>query len=75
MGRDSDISEHYRDLKAHYANIKATVGIDCPGCAIIQPKRNPTRLIPGKKCKVCGTTYHQAKSGVTNIAPDRAKDS
>lgn len=61
MSRDSDISEHYRDLRAHYAKIKAEVGIDCPGCRLKEPKRIPTRLTPGRRCRVCGTTYKQAK--------------
>lgn len=29
-------------------------GVNCPGCPKIQPKRIPTILLPGQRCKVCG---------------------
>ena len=62
MSHESEIATHYRDLKKHMATIKRDLGIDCPGCKIKQPKRIPTRLIPGKTCKVCGTNYRKAKA-------------
>jgi rubredoxin len=40
---------------------RAKDGIDCPGCAVARPKAQPTRLMPGKTCKVCGMTYAKAK--------------
>jgi ribosomal protein L37AE/L43A len=61
MSKDSYISEYFRRTREREKIIKAAKGIDCPGCKTKEPKRVPTRLIPGKKCKVCGTTYDTAK--------------
>ena len=49
-----DMGDYWRDVKDAIAERKALLGIDCPGCPRIQPKRIPTRLLPGQKCKVCG---------------------
>lgn len=49
-----DMGEYWRDVEAWRAKEKAEKGVDCPGCNKIQPKRIPTRLMPGQKCKVCG---------------------
>jgi rRNA maturation endonuclease Nob1 len=49
-----DMGDFWRDIKQASKEHKALHAIDCPGCPKIQPKRIPTRLLPGKKCKVCG---------------------
>lgn len=49
-----DVGDDWRAVKAHYRERKAREGIDCPGCRKVQPKRIPTRLLPGQRCKVCG---------------------
>jgi rRNA maturation endonuclease Nob1 len=50
----SDTGDDYRAMKAFKAEERAHLGIDCPGCIKFHPKRNPTRLMPGRRCKVCG---------------------
>lgn len=51
MGEIGDI---WRDHKAFVKEQKRRFGIDCPGCIEHHPKRNPTRLLPNQRCKVCG---------------------
>ena len=50
----SDMGDDFRALKAFKAEERARLGIDCPGCIKTQPKRIPTRMMPGRRCKVCG---------------------
>lgn len=56
----SDMGDDFRELRAYRKEQKRLHGIDCPGCRKVQPKRIPTRLMPGQKCKVCG--YRREKS-------------
>lgn len=49
-----DMGDYWRDANSAMAERKAKHGIDCPGCKIKEPKRIPTRLLPGQKCRVCG---------------------
>jgi len=44
----------FREHKEYMRERKAREGIDCPGCRKVQPKRIPSRLLPGWTCKVCG---------------------
>lgn len=49
-----DTGDYFRDLKAIRYLKRRELGIDCPLCQKIQPKRIPTILLPGQRCKVCG---------------------
>jgi rRNA maturation endonuclease Nob1 len=49
-----DVGDDFRAHKEHVRALKAEHGVDCPGCRKVQPKRIPTRLLPGQRCKVCG---------------------
>lgn len=49
-----DMGDMFREHREHMKQRKAREGIDCPGCRKVQPKRIPTRLLPGWRCKVCG---------------------
>lgn len=51
MGDTVDI---YRAMKDHRKKMREAHGIKCWLCEELHPKRNPTILMPGKKCKVCG---------------------
>ena len=51
-----DVGDFWRDIKQHRREQKAKYGKDCPGCPEVQPKRIPTRLMPGQRCRVCGYT-------------------
>jgi ribosomal protein L37AE/L43A len=55
----NEINEMWREHKQHWREVKEKHGIDCPGCLQKQPKRIPSRLLPGWTCKVCG--YHRPK--------------
>ena len=50
----SDVIDDYRALREFRREQKAKYGIDCPGCVARFPKRSPTRLLPGGRCRVCG---------------------
>jgi len=56
------MGDDFREHREHQKARRDEIGIDCPGCRKKEPKRTPTRLMPGRKCKVCGTTYAQARS-------------
>jgi rRNA maturation endonuclease Nob1 len=58
MGEVGDI---WREHKEHIRKQKEKYGRDCIGCMTYHPKRIPTRLMPGQKCRVCGTTYEECK--------------
>lgn len=49
-----DVGDDWRAHKEWMRDRKEKLGVDCPGCPKIQPKRIPTRLLPGQRCKVCG---------------------
>jgi len=51
MGDTGDEFRAYREWRKQR---RAKLGIDCPGCPRVQPKRIPTILLPGQRCKVCG---------------------
>lgn len=48
-----DMGDDFRALREHRAEQKRLHGEDCPGCKVKEPKRIPTRLMPGQRCKVC----------------------
>lgn len=45
-----DTGDDYKAWKDH----KRANSIQCPGCIKDHPKRHPTNLMPGQRCKVCG---------------------
>lgn len=49
-----DMGEFFNDLKEHRKRMRREKGINCPGCIKDHPKRDPTILLPGQRCKVCG---------------------
>jgi len=59
-----DMGNDFREHKQYIKDRKEKEGIDCPGCRKVQPKRIPTRLLPGWKCKVCG--YVRPKNNHNN---------
>ena len=50
----SEMGEFWRDVKDARRERRAEHGRDCPLCPKLQPKRIPTVLLPGQKCRVCG---------------------
>lgn len=51
MGDMGDIFNEWRERKKQ---LRRDLGEDCIGCITHHPKRSPTILLPGQKCKVCG---------------------
>ena len=49
-----DMGEYFNDIKDIRRERRATLGVECPGCRKVQPKRIPTILLPQQRCKVCG---------------------
>lgn len=49
-----DMGELYNDMRDERRALRSKFGIDCPRCNIKQPKRTPSILLPGQRCKVDG---------------------
>jgi hypothetical protein len=47
----SDMIDDFRALKEFRRLYRSAFGRPCPRCAIEQPKRQPTILEPGHRCK------------------------
>jgi hypothetical protein len=50
----SDLGDDYRAWREHKRQRRREKGQPCPGCVIVQPRRDPTIMMPGQKCRVCG---------------------
>jgi len=50
----SDMIDMYRDFRAFKMARRRMYGIPCPQCAVKQPRRQPTILLPQQRCKVDG---------------------
>ena len=57
----SDEGDFWREVRDQRRERRAALGVDCPDCNKLQPKRIPTLLMPGQRCKVCG--YQDRRSG------------
>jgi hypothetical protein len=49
-----DMADVFNDLKARRRKLRAKLGVECPRCRQLQPKRNPSILLPQQRCKVDG---------------------
>lgn len=49
-----DMGDFWRDVKAARQEERREHGIDCPRCIEKTPKRNPSILLPGQRCRVDG---------------------
>lgn len=59
----SDMIDMYRDFRAFKAARRRMYGVPCPQCNVKQPKRQPTILLPGQRCKVDG--YRDTRPALT----------
>lgn len=46
------MGDYFNDLRADRKERRDRLGIDCPRCREKQPKRTPTILLPGQRCRV-----------------------
>lgn len=53
----SDTIDDFRALKQYRAKFRAAFGVPCPRCTAEQPKRQPTILEPGRRCRVHRPAY------------------
>lgn len=51
MGDMGDLFNAMRDEKKR---LRAKFGVACPQCRVKQPRREPTIMLPGQRCKVDG---------------------
>jgi hypothetical protein len=49
-----DMGDLYNDLRAERRETRARLGMPCPRCNEMQPKRTPSILLPGQRCRVDG---------------------
>lgn len=66
----SDMIDMYRDMKDLNKLLRAKFGVTCPRCQIEQPKRQPTILLPGKRCKVHNPPYRDPRPELTQADYD-----
>lgn len=50
----SDMGEMYNDMREERRERRAKFGVNCPRCAEVRPRANPSILLPGQRCKVDG---------------------
>jgi hypothetical protein len=51
---EDDMGEIFRAMKADRRRLRALYGVNCPKCNEKQPKRIPSILLPGQRCKFDG---------------------
>lgn len=49
-----DMGELFNALREERRERRERLGVQCPQCRVKQPKREPTILLPGQRCKVDG---------------------
>lgn len=57
-----DMGDLYNDLREDRRKRRAELGVDCPNCRIKQPKRTPSILLPGQRCRVDGYVDPRARA-------------
>lgn len=72
----SDMGDIYRAMRADRRERRAKFGVPCPQCRAKQPKRHPTILLPGQRCKVDGYRDPRpyADGEQTNGCPEEARN-
>ena len=61
-----DMGDYFNDLKQHRKDQRATNGVQCPRCNVVQPKREPSILLPGQRCRVDGYINPRARPKIEN---------
>lgn len=49
-----DMGDLYNAVRDDRREKRARLGVNCPKCNELQPKRIPTILLPGQRCRVDG---------------------
>lgn len=61
----SDMGDMYRDLREYKRTLRAKFGVPCPRCKAEQPRRQPTILQPGDRCRVHRPAYVDPRPELT----------
>lgn len=69
MGEQAEI---WKDLRNERSERRKRLGVNCPGCPKVQPKRIPTLLLPGQRCKVCGHVDRRKRDDSTTNGASNA---
>lgn len=49
-----DVGDYWNEAREERRELRATLGVNCPMCNVKQPKRTPSILLPGQRCRVDG---------------------
>lgn len=66
----SDAIDDFRALKQFREARRAKFGVPCPRCQQEQPRRQPTILEPGQRCKVHRPPYVDPRPDLTQADID-----
>lgn len=61
----SDAIDDFRALKTYRQLVRDRFGVPCPRCQQEQPRRQPTILIPGDRCRVHRPAYRDPRPELT----------
>lgn len=56
-----DATEMFRAMTDMNKQMRARMGVKCPKCIEEQPRRSPTVLLPGRRCKVHRPHYRDPR--------------
>ena len=56
-----DMGDDFRAMKDMNRQMRSRLGVPCPRCIAEQPRRQPTILLPGRRCKVHYPAYHDPR--------------
>jgi hypothetical protein len=58
-----DMGDFYRERRDEQRQHRLRHGVSCPRCQQLQPRRDPTILLPGQRCRVDGYVDPRADGG------------
>lgn len=58
-----DMGDMYREWKDHKREQRRKFGLPCPVCTEKLPRAQPTIMLPGQRCRVCGYVDKRARKG------------
>lgn len=66
-----DMGDYYNAKRESRRADRAANGIDCPRCIELHPKRRPSILLPGQRCRVDG--YVRPGERLSDTSGERGK--
>jgi len=59
-----DVGDDFNALREQRRELRKRFGLPCPRCCEKQPKRDPSILLPGQKCKVDDYRDNRSQEGL-----------